>query len=408
MLEQSVFELMRNTLMTSRGINLFYFDSPNADLEQIDMGIRAKLVQKDKLYDMIRATLNHLEFGKIILIRDPFLSTSLVFKSDPDDTGFYSIGPFRSVPYETDDYEKIRTNNGLTQLTSEDLQDILKYVPCNITRTEAIAVAKNMLFFSTDCKDPNVVEKEIYSLTNDNINLTPVYDINERIKRAEEIYAHEENLLRYISEGNHEKALEESLFFTRSNVKNHSNNRFLSLRSIYFSTNTLFRKAAQNAGVHPFYLDATSQKFVKIISNCTTTQQLNAEYTQMIIEYCELCRNHSTSQYSPIVKKIVNYISFNIYNDISTASIAEEVNYSQNYILRKFKEETGSSLNDYIANKRINQAIKLLDTTTMSIREICSYLGISDWNYFTKLFKKNIGMTPSEYKKQQSTKNLKN
>ncbi len=407
MLEKSVFELMRNTLMTSRGLNLFYFDSPDANLEQIDMGIRAKLVQKDKLYDMIRVTLNKLEFGNIVLVRDPFLLTSLTFKADPNDTGFYSIGPFRSLPFETEDYEKIKTTNGLTNLTVEDLKYILQYVPCNITKIEAIAVAKNMLFFSTDCTEPKVIEKEIYSLIGDNKSITPVYDINDRIKRAEEIYAHEENLLRYISEGDKEKAFRESLFFTRLDFANRTNNRFLSTRSILFSTNTLFRKAAQNAGVHPIYLDGISQKFVKSISSCTTSEQLNAEYTQMIIEYCDLCQEHSTSQYSQTVKKIVNYISFNINNDITTSSIAEAVNYSPNYILRKFKEETGISLNEYIINKRINQATKLLDTTSMSIREICGHLGISDWNYFTKLFKKNIGMTPSEYKKLQNAKNIK-
>ena len=82
-----------------------------------------------------------------------------------------------------------------------------------------------------------------------------------------------------------------------------------------------------------------------------------------------------------------------------SGSIAQAVNFSPSYVSRRFKEEVGVSLMTYISEQRIQTAKRLLSTTEMSVREVASYVGIPDWNYFTKLFKKSAGCTPSEYHK---------
>jgi two-component system response regulator YesN len=97
--------------------------------------------------------------------------------------------------------------------------------------------------------------------------------------------------------------------------------------------------------------------------------------------------------------KIINYISLNLSEEISLNSIAEAVNFSPSYISRKFKEEVGKSLSTYITEQRMILAKSLLEKTGLSIKEISLYIGIPDWNYFTKLFKKAFGITPTEYKK---------
>ena len=60
----------------------------------------------------------------------------------------------------------------------------------------------------------------------------------------------------------------------------------------------------------------------------------------------------------------------------------------------------GVSLVGYIAARRVQTACQLLEKTTMTVREIASYVGIPDWNYFTKVFRKEKGCTPSQYRKQ--------
>lgn len=60
----------------------------------------------------------------------------------------------------------------------------------------------------------------------------------------------------------------------------------------------------------------------------------------------------------------------------------------------------GATLTDYINKQRIDAALKLLNTGDMQVQDIAYYVGISDVNYFTKLFKKQVGYTPSGYRKK--------
>ena len=84
----------------------------------------------------------------------------------------------------------------------------------------------------------------------------------------------------------------------------------------------------------------------------------------------------------------------------------EIVNLNQESSLQKndfeqiFKEEIGENFIDYITNIRIERAKKLLRDKTLSIKEICMEVGYKDPNYFSRLFKKSVGFTPTEYREE--------
>ena len=68
------------------------------------------------------------------------------------------------------------------------------------------------------------------------------------------------------------------------------------------------------------------------------------------------------------------------------------------YFSRLFKKETGEGVIDYINKVRIERAKVLLRNTDLKSSEICSMVGVLDSKYFSKLFKKMEGLTPSEYR----------
>ena len=68
------------------------------------------------------------------------------------------------------------------------------------------------------------------------------------------------------------------------------------------------------------------------------------------------------------------------------------------YLSTLFKKETGKTLTEYVNGKRIEYAIFLLNSTQLQIQAIAQYCGISDVNYFTRLFKTAVGKTPKEYR----------
>lgn len=64
------------------------------------------------------------------------------------------------------------------------------------------------------------------------------------------------------------------------------------------------------------------------------------------------------------------------------------------------KETYGCGINEYIRRLRIQHAISLLTTTKMTNNEICQQIGISDYNYFFRIFRSQTGLTPKEYRQQ--------
>ncbi|MBR6477315.1 MAG: helix-turn-helix transcriptional regulator, partial [Lachnospiraceae bacterium] len=73
-------------------------------------------------------------------------------------------------------------------------------------------------------------------------------------------------------------------------------------------------------------------------------------------------------------------------------------NASPYYFSKIFKEATGENFIEYLTNLRMVKAKELLTQTDCSIKEICVKVGYSEPNYFSRSFKKNVGVTPTEYK----------
>lgn len=99
-----------------------------------------------------------------------------------------------------------------------------------------------------------------------------------------------------------------------------------------------------------------------------------------------------------IIEMAEGYIKENFHRDISLDEVSRTVNISPYYFSKIFKEGTGKNFIEYLTNIRIERAKELLSTTEYSMKEICALCGYADPNYFSRSFKKNVGVTPTEYK----------
>lgn len=99
-----------------------------------------------------------------------------------------------------------------------------------------------------------------------------------------------------------------------------------------------------------------------------------------------------------IIEMSKEYIKNNFNRDISLDEVSRVANISPYYFSKIFKEGTGENFIEYLTGIRIDKAKELLSTTEYSMKEICSMCGYSDPNYFSRSFKKNVGVTPTEYK----------
>ena len=124
----------------------------------------------------------------------------------------------------------------------------------------------------------------------------------------------------------------------------------------------------------------------------------------MVREYCAYVRRYSLKDYSPLVQKVINHINLNLGSQLSLKSLAAMCYISPSYLSNLFKQETGTTLIDYINTQRINRAAHLLMTTDKSVAAAAEAVGIMDVNYFTKMFKKSMGTTPTQYRREHRKK----
>ncbi len=99
-----------------------------------------------------------------------------------------------------------------------------------------------------------------------------------------------------------------------------------------------------------------------------------------------------------LFKSVEQYIKDNLEKELDLGTVAAKFNLSIYYFSRIFKDILGYNFPDYINILRLNKAKQLLLNNETSIKEICYATGYSHPNYFSKVFKKYEGMTPSEYK----------
>ena len=118
----------------------------------------------------------------------------------------------------------------------------------------------------------------------------------------------------------------------------------------------------------------------------------------MIKKYCELVNLKNVSRYSSTIQKVIDHISSSFRSNISLGSIARRFNVSPSYLSTLFKKEIGITFSEYIMEKRLTFAKELLLRTNLPINVIASECGIADNNYFARVFKAKTGVTPAQFR----------
>lgn len=99
-----------------------------------------------------------------------------------------------------------------------------------------------------------------------------------------------------------------------------------------------------------------------------------------------------------IVEQAIHYMRENIENRITMAEVLRYVGYSQSHFSTVFKKKTGMSPLSYFNRLKVEHACQLLKTTDLKVNMICYKVGIEDPLYFSRLFSKVMGMSPSEFR----------
>ena len=129
-----------------------------------------------------------------------------------------------------------------------------------------------------------------------------------------------------------------------------------------------------------------------------TALELQDYVISVFKNFTEFFSGRNLHKNAQIVKKIKKIIHTSYMEKISTAMISEEVYLSPNYISTVFKQVTGETITDYIAEVRIENAKNMLKTTELKILEVAEKVGYDSPHYFSTVFKKYTGLNPLQYR----------
>lgn len=129
-------------------------------------------------------------------------------------------------------------------------------------------------------------------------------------------------------------------------------------------------------------------------------EELHLDVEEKIERLQVIVKQYELNKYDSIINKICSIIVENISNEKILDLVSLEVGLSRDYIGKLFRSKLGITIGEYCTIAKIQYAKKMLQDSNMKIYEISEFLGYSTVDYFSKLFKNNVGLTPMQYRKQ--------
>lgn len=143
-------------------------------------------------------------------------------------------------------------------------------------------------------------------------------------------------------------------------------------------------------------LEEIQERMIRNISIYVSEKEL---FEKLLEEFQKLNQYMETIYEDDVEKRLLNYVDENYLNIESVEKVADEFGYNYAYLSRLFKKKVGESMNRYITEKKMSLAKGLLeDHPDMSLAEISVMCGYNDYRYFSRVFKAETGVAPSEYR----------
>jgi two-component system response regulator YesN len=166
----------------------------------------------------------------------------------------------------------------------------------------------------------------------------------------------------------------------------------------FFTIYAAFSNMAHTNGKMLIDLIDSDYLRVKELLPCKTVKHLTDWVWSVFNKFQLQAQSETDSARLSTVKEAQKYILSHLSYDISVQSIAHHLRLHPSYLSRLYKLEMGENISDYITQLKLEKSIQLLKSSTKKIYEISIEVGYQNPHYFIKLFKKNYGTTPQEYR----------
>ena len=390
-------------ILQKAGIGSREFTLPPAedtDIE-LDAGLRRQLGVQPSVFAGCRPFLRYLEVGTLYHVADRFYLHYL-FLVLPGGDRCLSVGPYLSLRPSQKQVFETAEQWDLRPAQAHLLEEFYTTLPLVVDSSPFYSMVYCLceVLHGSEARVRQIsLEDELAAVgqpeARDNT------DLKALMRRLENRYRFEDELMEAVSHANRGKlsqllrdnnlyvAVEPRLADPVRNLKNYC-----------IIMNTILRKAAQEGGVHPLYLDDLSRTFAARIEQLPTTEAGTRLILEMADQYCLLVQQHSLEGHSEPVRFAMIYVRQHLAEPLNLHTVAAAVGVNASYFSARFKKETAQTLTEYILQERMRLAVNLLLTTRLQVQTIAQYCGFLDVNYFSRLFRQSVGTSPTEYRRR--------
>lgn len=400
-MEHPVFSFVCSYLATMH-LQYVLTDGKDIGLSSLDLGLRSTILKLDT--QVTPRVISHIDDDTVYHIQD-YYNCNYCFFRFPHERQFLFVGPYLTEPVLDPDIYSLMEFLQIPQELFPQLKDYYLALPLLTEKGTLPLLLLQLygtLFQSTNTSICHIDLKDLESqeayLSQHEFSVPddPILSMH----LLEQRYSAEDTMLNAVASGNSAKALSLTETFHQIRFSPRGEDALRDTKNLMITFNTLLRRTVYLAGVHPFYIDAVSGNYARMIEHCRNISETTDVIPYMIKSYCLLAERRSMASYSEPVRKILVTVDASLTADLSLKRFANDLFLNTSYLSSLFKKEVGLTLTDYVNKNRIAHAKKLLKSTALSIQDIAAQSGIPDIHYFTRLFRRETGMSPREWRNE--------
>lgn len=330
---------------------------PFEGLDEFDYGLRRSLDPQFDWQEFGQLLLDNTPEQTLLFVEGTFELHFALFRIPDEENTVFLVGPWTFGQRSEKSRKWVKRHLGVAgESAVQEYYNGVKVLGANDFYS-TIRVLVGMMFDEDELKVQQMKEFLPFQFLPDIRYFNePKFQKDIPISMLEQRYESENRILEAVSRGDGEAAVEAMHQHSRFTYGGRFEGSLYQQKNRMIVFNTLLRKAIEPSKVHPYYIDAISSKYARIIEEADEVPE--ELMWQMVRDYCAYVRRYSLKEYSPAVQKVMNYVNLNVAEPLtlkSLAAVAEEV-------------------------------------------------GILDVNYFTKIFKKTLGVTPTRYRREHKEK----
>lgn len=335
-------DLIENILRANY-IPLYRFTLPCTNPEQLDLGLRTYLLGIRNSVEFFNNAFEKLKPEKIYITTDHFLCT-FVFLLLPDEKTVLHCGPVLFEKIQDERFEEVFQSLNLPD-TYHDALEIYYQQLCyqaSYPMFESLFLELGKSLYGPSCEiiHSNADFFDHWNTAYENCLRDTEHPFSN-IDMIEKRYESENSLIRAVTSGQESKAMEMASQFGTHFLPKRTVNNLRDVKDYTITLNTLLRKAAERAGVHPIHIDSYSNCNIAMLEKLTSVDQCLAAQRKIVLGYCQIVKEHQQKSHSPLIRRVLAYAETDLSADLTLKSLSAHLGVNASYLSTLFSKEMG-------------------------------------------------------------------